>query len=348
MIKIILFILAFRSQLTIAQEEFQDTEGDTFSEEYIDEESNSDETIDQMGSKENKDNKKNVSQPESIQNVEENNVTDLGSIDFNEKELEWSNRSEAEDDMGDISIIEEIIENNDDYSYAGFRRPDPFKEPSIDELKRAYLIQEARFKKMNDNLDKNIGVGIPMVSSLQYYKLKELQVKGIWVSSSGEPRAIVRTPKNEGVIVKKDDPISAGKIIEIDKEKIIARQYKIQSDGTRTYKDWPLYLKKPKDILTGSVVFEAGKDVKFEKTIANSIDLEKAHTVDEVEKESVSIINTENLDYTSGIKPTSTKIISRDNQVEDSDTTSAEENSNVLINQQDTSGQNEREDESND
>ena len=100
MIKIILFILAFRSQLTIAQEEFQDTEGDAFSEEYIDKESNSDETIDQMGSKENKDNKKNVAQPESIQNVEENNVTDLGSIDFNEKELEWSNRSEAEDDMG--------------------------------------------------------------------------------------------------------------------------------------------------------------------------------------------------------------------------------------------------------
>ena len=200
MIKIILFILAFRSQLTIAQEEFQDSEGDTFSEEYIDEESNSDETIDQMGSKENKDNKKDVAQPESIQNVEENNVTDLGSIDFNEKELEWSNRSEAEDDMGDISIIEEIIENNDDYSYAGFRRPDPFKGPSIDELKRAYLIQEARFKKMNGNLDKNIGVGIPMVSSLQYYKLKELQVKGIWVSSSGEPRAIVRTPKMRGLL----------------------------------------------------------------------------------------------------------------------------------------------------
>ena len=45
-----------------------------------------------------------------------------------------------------------------------------------------------------------------------------------------------------------------------------------------------LYLKKPKDILTGSVVFEAGKDVKFEKTIVNSIDLEKAHTVDELKK----------------------------------------------------------------
>jgi len=266
MIKIILCLSLLIPNISFSQDEYDNVSLEDLEEtENIDDTKNSEEQDEENS--ERPSDEKSINEPKSKkQNSDDNiEVIDLKDINFEEKESEWKSRTEADEDNEQISIIDEIIENTNDYSYAGFKRPDPFREPTIDDLKKAYMIQEVRFKDIPDALIDENGKEIPMVSPLQYHELHTLKIKGIWVNSKGEHRAMILTPDNEGVIIKKDDPISAGKVLDIDQEKVLVRQYKVLFDGSRTYEDLGMYLNPPKEKLGGVIVFEAGKEAQFIK-----------------------------------------------------------------------------------
>ncbi len=314
MIKIILYISLILPSVSFSQDNYDDVglEDLEVSEEEDEEVEAPNEASKDEASNLQPDKNPEVQSSDTDQSID---VIDLNDINFEEKESEWQSRTESDDDSEDISIIDEIIENTEDYSYAGFKRPDPFREPTMDEMKKAYLIQEARFKDAPEALVDENGREIPMVSPLQYHELYKLQLKGIWINSKGDPRAMILTPNNEGVIVKKGDPISAGKILEIDQEKVLVRQYKVLVDGSRTYEDLGIYLNKAKEKLGGVIVFEAGKDVKFIKSpqpTAALLDVHKAETVPD--NGSGSSETVEDFSFEGGIKPTSTQIIDTKNQ----------------------------------
>ena len=208
---------------------------------------------------------------------ENHEVLDLNKVDLDQKEKEWSTRIEADGDETDVSILEEIIENSNDYIYAGDKRSDPFSEPTDDQLKKAFLIQEARYTQTPSKVVDAKGKEIPIVSILQKYELFKLKVKGIWAGSDGKSKAMIITPENEGVIVEVNDPISAGKVIEIYEDRLAIRQYKYQEDGSRTYDDVNLYLRTPKTVEQGSIVFEAGKGVIFKESKSHEKLLQDIH-----------------------------------------------------------------------
>ena len=108
------------------------------------------------------------------------------------------------------------------------------------------------------------GESVPIVSPLQSYPLNQLQVKGIWINASGQRRAVVMTPKKEGVIIKEGDPIAAGKVMLIERNQIKVRQYTINSDGSRQFKDVqiPFGLRRQSD--AGTIEFVPGQGVKFQ------------------------------------------------------------------------------------
>ena len=102
-----------------------------------------------------------------------------------------------------------------------------------------------------------------MISPLQRYPLEQLHVKGIWLLDDGTKKAIVMTPSQEGVIVKVGDPISAGKILDIKKNRIVVRQYKIRRDGAREYDDEDLYLGPSSADRKQFISLKPGEKAKF-------------------------------------------------------------------------------------
>ncbi len=318
MIKIIFYISLLLPCVSFAQDDYDDVSLEDL--ESSEEENNeAEETVEEpSGQRKTEapslqpDQKLEVKEQNEDQNID---VIDLSDINFEEKESEWKSRNESDEESEDSSIIDEIIENTEDYSYAGFKRPDPFREPTMDEMKKAYLIQEARFKDAPEALVDENGREIPMVSPLQYHELHKLKLKGIWINAKGDPRAMILTPNNEGVIIKKGDPISAGKVLDIDQEKVLVRQYRVLVDGSRTYDDLGLYLNQPKEKLGGTIVFEAGKDVQFIKNPQPTtalLDVHKANATPDEDSDSSGSI--EDLSFGDGIKPTSTQIIDTMNQ----------------------------------
>ena len=227
------------------------------------------------------------SRSEVVNDIPDSQVLDLSKIDFEQKEKEWNSRIEAEGDDSDISILDEIIENTDDYTYSGYKRPDPFSEPSEEQLKKAFLIQEARFTESPNTVVDEKGKEIAIKSILQSFRISELNVKGIWVGSDGASKAMIMTPNSEGVIVKVNDPISAGKVLQIYPDRVLVRQYKYQEDGTRIYDDVNIYLRAPKLIENGSIVFNAGKGVEFKKGRTYTETLKDVHLIEAPEVEEV-------------------------------------------------------------
>ena len=178
-------------------------------------------------------------------------VVDLSDIDIEEEERHWESLPGHGGQGVPITEgirIEDIVEPPGDYHYSAFGRENPFLMPP-----NVFVTDKSEGvggKKMLDAMGNAIGpektsmagADIPIISPLQRHALDLLALKGIWQQGSGKWRAMIMTPKNEGIIVKPGDPISAGKILDIKKGHIIVRQYFLREDGSREYQDSEHYL----------------------------------------------------------------------------------------------------------
>lgn len=162
----------------------------------------------------------------------------------------WNSAKDKRFQIEDSLEIEDIVEPKGEYHYAAFSRPNPFLAPDLD---------------LTINPMQIGGTEIPMLNALQNYPLKDLEVKGIWALANGARRAIVMTPRKEGVIVQVDDPISAGKVKEIANDHIVARQFKVLADGTRQFEDITMYLGEAKTDHKGVIRFLPGAEPIFDR-----------------------------------------------------------------------------------
>jgi Tfp pilus assembly protein PilP len=128
--------------------------------------------------------------------------------------------------------IENIVEPIAEYQYNGARRKNPFI-PKI--VKAGSTIK----KELNSN-----DVEIPIISPLQSFAIKQLAVIGVWENEGNIWKALIQTPANQGIETKIGDPAgnSGGRIMSISTDAVIVREFKIRADGTREYKDVPLYM----------------------------------------------------------------------------------------------------------
>lgn len=136
--------------------------------------------------------------------------------------------------------VEDIVEPPSDYRYSSFGRGDPFQPPYM-QVQVAEEAREAELRRFYE---------IPIVSGLQV-PLDQLKVEGIWVLPNRERRAMIRTAvRNEGIIAKVGDPIGlAGKIVDITDSMVVAREYFLHEDGSRTYEDRVMFLGDPNERL---------------------------------------------------------------------------------------------------
>ncbi|MFW7380390.1 MAG: pilus assembly protein PilP [Oligoflexus sp.] len=196
-----------------------------------------------------------AAQQEELSEVE---VIDLNEINLKEAQESWENvqKPTATDVTGSVRI-DEILEPSGDYRYSSFGKPDPFQKPSLESASPVRSTAE-------NNAIIN-GSEIPIVSPLQAYPLDELEVKGVWVLRGGETRAIIMTPKKEGIVVKVGDPIAAGKILSIKRNQLLVRQYRLREDGVREFEDLELSFGNVKEQQRGIIRLDPGKDPEFVK-----------------------------------------------------------------------------------
>ncbi len=161
----------------------------------------------------------------------------------------WENRRKIAPSGDNSMRLKEIVEPNAEYNYASFGRPDPFIEPDLTSGRAVVAGPSTQT--------------IRMTSPLQAFNVTELRVKGVWQTRDGEVRAIIQTPKGEGVVVKKDDPISSGKVLSIDRDKIMVRVYRLRSDGVREYEDLRMQAGLPGRAQPGIIQLEPGQAPKF-------------------------------------------------------------------------------------
>lgn len=186
------------------------------------------------------------------------NVLDLNDVDLEQAEENWENIQPVQaNDVTKSVTIEEIVEPTMDYRYSPFGKPDPFLRPTI----RQTIAETSQNKSGQKKV--LAGTEIPMVSPLQGYPLDELEVKGVWVLQDGSTRAVVMTPKKEGIVVKPGDPIAAGKILSIARNKMMVRQYRLREDGVREFEDTELSIGLSADKDRGVIKFEPGKKPEF-------------------------------------------------------------------------------------
>ena len=182
-------------------------------------------------------------------------VLDLSKVDLEQDELDLDELEQDSSFNDDSLKVEDILEPSEDYQYASFGRPDPFARPKLERVDAAAT---------PDTMTDPLGTEIPMISPLQAYPLEQLQIKGVWVHRNGEARAVIMTPKKEGIVIKKGDPISAGKVISISRRRVLVRQYSIRADGSREYKDVELYIGNEKPKETGVIRLQPGKEAVFD------------------------------------------------------------------------------------
>ncbi|MEZ4742702.1 MAG: pilus assembly protein PilP [Bdellovibrionota bacterium] len=123
--------------------------------------------------------------------------------------------------------VEDIVEPPTQYRYAAFGKSDPFVPPMLN-----------RRNLPSSSLE------IPIVSVLQRYRIDSLVVVGLWELSTGERKALIMTPKEEGIIVKVGDPIGnkGGKVFNIEDTFLKVREFTLAPDGTRQFEDSLMYL----------------------------------------------------------------------------------------------------------
>ncbi len=78
-------------------------------------------------------------------------------------------------------------------------------------------------------------------------------------------KALVTTPTNEGVVVEEGDPMGlrGGKVISVQDDHVVVREFDLVADGTRQFEDIKVYLfgRKPKN--NGKIVFKPGAEPQF-------------------------------------------------------------------------------------
>lgn len=185
---------------------------------------------------------------------------DLNQIDLEQVEEDWdSTPTKPMIDVNRSVKIREIVEPSGEYSYASFGRPDPFAAP-------AALMDPGTSEGASVTPE---GKEIKIISVLQRYPLSDLNVKGVWQLSTGQVRAVVLTPKGEGVVVKEGDPISSGKVLSVTREQMTVRLYRLRSDGVREYEDVAMKIGAADNANSGVIKLEPGKDPVFSSSEEN-------------------------------------------------------------------------------
>ncbi len=143
--------------------------------------------------------------------------------------------------------VEDIIEPTIDYRYSSARRKNPF----VPEIVLTGQIARQRELSPND-------VEIPIVSPLQAFALSQLSVIGVWETDAHLWKALIGTPATQGIEAKLGDPVgnSGGRIMSINPESVIVREFSVRFDGTREYRDVPLHM---------------GSDLPVEKTALEKV-----------------------------------------------------------------------------
>ena len=130
--------------------------------------------------------------------------------------------------------VNDIVLPSSEYHFASFGRPDPF-------------IPQMKINRSGEAVRENRpgGEEIQITSVLQKYPLAELVVVGIWSPQSRARKALVSCPTGQGVVVQIGDPmgIRAGKIISINSDHLMVREFEISFDGTRQFEDKKVWLK---------------------------------------------------------------------------------------------------------
>lgn len=188
--------------------------------------------------------------------------------------------AEGEDQTA-LSGTEEILNPPDEYHYAAFGKPDPFVKPIAPPPESVRTTRDGDTEQSNDPNKPKDSYEIPLVSALQV-SLNLLRVKGIWEVGGGERKALIGvigsspTSALQGLITKVGDPIGlSGKIIKIEENAVITRQYRLREDGSREFEDIALTLgttipgnnaNAPEKQRKGKVILNPGKSpvVKFD------------------------------------------------------------------------------------
>jgi len=186
-------------------------------------------------------------------------IIDLSGLDLEDQNSNWQQIANPRAlNMTDSINIEQIMDPRADYRYSAFGKKDPFSPPSSDLLDqlRSDLIKEGPIA----------GEEIPIVSPLQAHSIDNLVVTGVWIRKKDQKaRAVVVTPKGEAIVIKKGDPISAGKVLDIQRDYVLTRQYNIRSDGAREYSDLKLTVRSKEKKNNGFIRLLPGKKPQFLK-----------------------------------------------------------------------------------
>lgn len=149
--------------------------------------------------------------------------------------------------------VEDIIEPTSDYRYVAARRKNPF----VPDLVLGRAIKQ---KELNPN-----DVEIPIINPLQSFSANQLAVIGVWEGSDGVWKALIQTPANQGIETKLGDPAgnSGGRIMSITPDAVVVREFSVRADGTREYRDIPLYMGSDKPVsgegnIGGRVILRPG------------------------------------------------------------------------------------------
>jgi Tfp pilus assembly protein PilP len=151
----------------------------------------------------------------------------------------WDSANKRYDDQDSSNAVsktlrvEDIIEPTIDYRYSSARRKNPFIPEVILSGKAA------RQRELSPN-----DVEIPIVSPLQAFAVARLAVIGVWETDNGIWKALIRTPATQGIEAKLGDPIgnSGGRLMTINPDSVVVREFSVRSDGTRENRDIPLYM----------------------------------------------------------------------------------------------------------
>lgn len=229
-------------------------------------------------------------------------------------EGDWdSNKTEINQTLDTVSI-EELVEPPVDYHYSAFGRPNPFVKPDQmdgDMVKEVPIapedpsIRDQSNNTKSKSKSKSRGAEIPVISPLQRYPLESLQVKGIWLLDGGLKKSLIMTPQREGVIVKVGDPISAGKVMDIHKDHVVVRQYRIRRDGAREYEDSELYLGTYKADERSFVKLKPGMDPEY-----NSPAVKKR--LEEGQDQKISEISEDEKDELEGVSQDELKTLTKE------------------------------------
>ena len=162
-------------------------------------------------------------------------------------------------DVSGGARFEVIAEDPSDFHYVGSEKSDPFLPPLI--------TNPEGVKTSGTVLNAQPGsIEIPIVSPLQQYDLNQLNLVGVWQLTTGERKAMILAPANnggagQGIIVKVGDPVGnrGGKITSIGEEYVNVREFMLAPDGSRRYLDQKMQMgKKEVDDLPRKIRFTPG------------------------------------------------------------------------------------------